>query len=52
MFLLAERRNSFLKHSRLAVVAFLNELPGTKHDLTSFTVDVNLALVCSYTLVL
>lgn len=39
-----ERRNSFLKHSRLSVVAFLNELPQTKHELTSFTVDVNLAL--------
>lgn len=39
-----ERRNSLLKHSRLSVVAFLNELPQTKHELTSFTVDVNLAL--------
>lgn len=39
-----ERRNSFLKHSKLSVVAFLNELPITKHDLSSFTVDVSLAL--------
>ncbi|KAL9953113.1 hypothetical protein ACROYT_G040473 [Oculina patagonica] len=39
-----ERRNNLLKHSRLSVVAFLNELPGTKHDLKTFTVDVNLAL--------
>ena len=43
--LLTGRRNSFLKHSRLSVVAFLNELPITKHDLSSFTVDVSLALV-------
>lgn len=50
MFLFAERRNNLLKHSRLSVVAFLNELPGTKHDLKTFTVDVNLALVSSYTL--
>nr|XP_058954563.1 nuclear RNA export factor 1-like isoform X1 [Pocillopora verrucosa] len=39
-----ERRSSFLKHSKLSVVAFLNELPSTKHDLSSFTVDVSLAL--------
>lgn len=39
-----ERRSSFLKHSRLSVVAFLNELPSTKHDLSSFTIDVSLAL--------
>ena len=52
--LLADRRNSFLKHSRLSVVAFLNELPQTKHELTSFTVDVNLALVsgCNHILVI
>ena len=43
--LIIERRNSYLKHSRLSVVAFLNELPVTKHDLSSFTVDVSLALV-------
>ena len=48
VLLLAERRNSLLKHSRLSVVAFLNELPQTKHELTSFTVDVNLALVSGY----
>ena len=34
-----------MKHSRLSVVAFLNELPVTKHDLSSFKVDVSLALV-------
>ena len=48
VLLLAERRNSLLKHSRLSVVAFLNELPQTKHELTSFTVDINLALVSGY----
>ena len=54
VLLLAERRNSFLKHSRLSVVAFLNELPQTKHELTSFTVDVNLALVsgCNHVVIL
>ncbi|KAM3842983.1 nuclear RNA export factor 1-like [Diretmus argenteus] len=30
-----------LKHTRLNVVAFLNELPKTQHDTASFTVDVN-----------
>ncbi|XP_073247755.1 nuclear RNA export factor 1-like isoform X1 [Porites lutea] len=39
-----ERRYSYLKHSRLSVVAFLNELPTTKHDLSSFKIDVSLAL--------
>lgn len=39
-----ERRSSYLKHSRLSVVAFLNELPRTKHDLSSFTIDASLAL--------
>lgn len=54
VLLLAERRNSFLKHSRLSVVAFLNELPRTKHELTSFTIDVNLALVsgCNHIIIL
>ncbi|XP_068703613.1 nuclear RNA export factor 1-like isoform X2 [Montipora foliosa] len=40
----ADFRVSLQKHSRLSVVAFLNELPVTKHDLSSFTVDVSLAL--------
>ena len=54
VLLLAERRNSLLRHSRLSVVAFLNELPQTKHELTSFTVDVNLALVsgCNHVFIL
>lgn len=39
-----ERRVGLLKHSRLSVVAFLNELPATKHDWSTFTVDVSLAL--------
>ncbi|XP_036596266.1 nuclear RNA export factor 1-like [Trichosurus vulpecula] len=33
-------RFRLLKHSRLTVVAFLNELPKTQHDLNSFVVDV------------
>ncbi|KAI7796490.1 nuclear RNA export factor 1 [Triplophysa rosa] len=34
-------RFRLLKHTRLNVVAFLNELPRTQHDVASFNVDVN-----------
>ncbi|CAG09767.1 unnamed protein product, partial [Tetraodon nigroviridis] len=34
-------RYRLLKHTRLNVVAFLNELPKTQHDIASFTTDVN-----------
>uniref|UniRef100_A0A8C5CR28 Nuclear RNA export factor 1a n=1 Tax=Gadus morhua TaxID=8049 RepID=A0A8C5CR28_GADMO len=34
-------RYRLLKHTRLNVVAFLNELPKTQHDTASFNVDVN-----------
>uniref|UniRef100_A0AAR2JYJ1 NTF2 domain-containing protein n=1 Tax=Pygocentrus nattereri TaxID=42514 RepID=A0AAR2JYJ1_PYGNA len=34
-------RFRLLKHNRLNVVAFLNELPKTQHDTASFSVDVN-----------
>uniref|UniRef100_A0A672FQV3 Nuclear RNA export factor 1 n=1 Tax=Salarias fasciatus TaxID=181472 RepID=A0A672FQV3_SALFA len=34
-------RFRLLKHTRLNVVAFLNELPKTQHDIASLTVDVN-----------
>ncbi|KAI4893707.1 hypothetical protein NFI96_012162 [Prochilodus magdalenae] len=34
-------RFRLLKHNRLNVVAFLNELPKTQHDTASFIVDVN-----------
>ncbi|XP_073461421.1 nuclear RNA export factor 1 [Aquarana catesbeiana] len=33
-------RSKLLKHKRLNVVSFLNELPRTQHDLNSFVVDV------------
>ncbi|XP_071974556.1 nuclear RNA export factor 1 [Engystomops pustulosus] len=33
-------RYKLLKHKRLSVVSFLNELPRTQHDLNSFVVDV------------
>ncbi|KAM8793746.1 nuclear RNA export factor 1 [Eudromia elegans] len=33
-------RFKLLKHTRLNVVAFLNELPRTQHDVNSFVVDV------------
>ncbi|XP_060783912.1 nuclear RNA export factor 1 isoform X2 [Neoarius graeffei] len=36
-----------LKHTRLNVVAFLNELPKTQHDLAAFNVDVS---TCTQTL--
>uniref|UniRef100_A0A7N6A7E8 Nuclear RNA export factor 1 n=1 Tax=Anabas testudineus TaxID=64144 RepID=A0A7N6A7E8_ANATE len=45
-------RFRLLKHTRLNVVAFLNELPKTQHDIASFTVDIyanfvnNLCHVC------
>uniref|UniRef100_A0A3P8YHH7 NTF2 domain-containing protein n=1 Tax=Esox lucius TaxID=8010 RepID=A0A3P8YHH7_ESOLU len=34
-------RFRLLKHTRLNVVAFLNELPKTQHDIASLNVDVN-----------
>ena len=34
-------RFRLLKHTRLNVVAFLNELPKTQHDVTSFVVDIS-----------
>ncbi|KAJ8282804.1 hypothetical protein COCON_G00053230 [Conger conger] len=34
-------RFRLLKHTRLNVVAFLNELPKTQHDIASFNIDVN-----------
>uniref|UniRef100_UPI003AAA923B nuclear RNA export factor 1-like n=1 Tax=Centroberyx gerrardi TaxID=166262 RepID=UPI003AAA923B len=40
-------RSRLLKHTRLNVVAFLNELPKTQHDPASFTIDVN---TCTNTL--
>ncbi|XP_067831842.1 nuclear RNA export factor 1-like isoform X2 [Heptranchias perlo] len=35
-------RAKLLKHTRLNVVAFLNELPKTQHDIASFVVDVSM----------
>uniref|UniRef100_A0AAY4D136 Nuclear RNA export factor 1 n=1 Tax=Denticeps clupeoides TaxID=299321 RepID=A0AAY4D136_9TELE len=35
-------RFRLLRHTRLNVAAFLNELPKTQHDTSSFTVDVNM----------
>ncbi|XP_004713545.2 nuclear RNA export factor 1, partial [Echinops telfairi] len=34
-------RFRLLKHTRLNVVAFLNELPRTQHDINSFVVDIS-----------
>uniref|UniRef100_A0A8C7JZD4 Nuclear RNA export factor 1 n=1 Tax=Oncorhynchus kisutch TaxID=8019 RepID=A0A8C7JZD4_ONCKI len=50
-------RFRLLKHTRLNVVAFLNELPKTHHDTASLNVDVNtftsltMSLFLSFTLV-
>ncbi|XP_078673883.1 nuclear RNA export factor 1-like [Branchiostoma floridae x Branchiostoma belcheri] len=38
------QRVKYLKHSRLNVVAFLNELPHTQHDPNSFVIDVGVAM--------
>lgn len=38
---LSATRFRLIKHTRLNVVAFLNELPKTQHDIASFIVDVN-----------
>uniref|UniRef100_A0A672FST2 TAP-C domain-containing protein n=1 Tax=Salarias fasciatus TaxID=181472 RepID=A0A672FST2_SALFA len=39
-------RFRLLKHTRLNVVAFLNELPKTQHDIASLTVDFIINHVC------
>uniref|UniRef100_A0A8C2Z4B7 Nuclear RNA export factor 1a n=1 Tax=Cyclopterus lumpus TaxID=8103 RepID=A0A8C2Z4B7_CYCLU len=39
-------RFRLLKHTRLNVVAFLNELPKTQHDIASFNVDPALIISC------
>ncbi|KAJ8666848.1 hypothetical protein QAD02_008510 [Eretmocerus hayati] len=36
------RRRKLLKQGRLPVVSFLSEMPRTKHDLSSFTMDLSL----------
>ncbi len=38
---LSATRFRLIKHTRLNVVAFLNELPKTQHDIASLIVDVN-----------
>ncbi len=37
------KRQRLLRQGRLAIVAFLSELPKTRHDLTTFTLDVPFA---------
>ena len=41
----SNRRRKLLKVGRLPVVSFISEMPRTKHDLSSFTMDLNLATV-------
>ncbi|XP_011502457.1 PREDICTED: nuclear RNA export factor 1 [Ceratosolen solmsi marchali] len=38
----SNRRRKLLKQGRLPVVSFISEMPRTKHDLTSFTMDLSL----------
>uniref|UniRef100_A0A8C9PF28 Nuclear RNA export factor 1 n=1 Tax=Spermophilus dauricus TaxID=99837 RepID=A0A8C9PF28_SPEDA len=45
-------RFRLLKHTRLNVVAFLNELPKTQHDINSFVVDISAQTVSMYFLVI
>lgn len=40
-----ERRRALLKQGQLAVVSYLSDMPSTKHDLHSFTVDLTLYTV-------
>uniref|UniRef100_A0AAY4BX22 NTF2 domain-containing protein n=1 Tax=Denticeps clupeoides TaxID=299321 RepID=A0AAY4BX22_9TELE len=42
-------RFRLLRHTRLNVAAFLNELPKTQHDTSSFTVDVNIIVHLNWT---
>lgn len=40
-----ERRCKLLKQGQLSVVSFLQDMPETKHDIHSFTVDLTLFTV-------
>lgn len=40
-----ERRLKLLKQGHLAVVSFLQDMPQTKHDIHSFTVDLTIFTV-------
>lgn len=40
-----ERRLKLLKQGNLAVVSFLQDMPKTKHDIHSFTVDLTIFTV-------
>ncbi|KRT79098.1 hypothetical protein AMK59_7798 [Oryctes borbonicus] len=38
----SDRRLRLLKQGQLAIISFLQEMPSSKHDIHSFTVDLNL----------
>lgn len=40
-----ERRHRLLRQGNLSVVSFISEMPKTKHDIQSFTVDLSLFTV-------
>lgn len=44
----ARLRRKLLKMGRLPVVSFISEMPRTKHDLGSFTMDLSLVTVWFY----
>jgi len=46
-FFFTAGRFRLLKHTRLTLVAFLNELPKTQHDINLINVDVNTYTVSS-----
>ena len=37
------KRNTYLRKGKLAICAFLAELPKSEHDVTSFTLDIPFA---------
>lgn len=46
----SERRQKLLKQGQVAVVSFLQDMPFTKHDVHSFTVDLVVFTVRHYTI--
>lgn len=45
-----ERRMKLLKQGQLAIVTYLQEMPQTKHDIHSFTVDLTVCTVSKWIL--
>lgn len=45
-----DRRSKLLRQGKLAVVSYLREMPQTKHDMNSFTVDLTLFTVSGFSI--